>query len=429
MSTMNQIKQTNPFYKEFKVFPVAKIAKEGDKIRIEYLTMSSSNFSSGIDTSELIPVNSAAKEMIEMNLNKGNTIYLDPNYLTINDQPEILPIHLSINTDTSLTAYAKNCYSFIKAHINPQMASAHASVVYGFITLNNKFLEQGFVFSEERKSLVYLDILDKCNDLKEESEKFQEIDQERAVKLDTLSDELLQDLENYISYADILKRSNFCWTLSEDHIAKIEDFVSTKPTVKPNDIISVDIVKVVETDASDETLEETPETVETKEAIKIQFKNPFKGINDPFTIGTLGTESPEATNSFVVPKAKKAPKNPAIVDTVPRETAVANYSIAEFLKENYNWLFLDSHELSEIIVDPVYHDITKYDYSTKTYKEINLLDEYNKHLVSPSQDKVQHFKQLLANVVQETIEYQYKQVLDSVCNAFVEKIHYYSNLR
>ena len=68
---------------------------------------------------------------------------------------------------------------------------------------------ESFVFSEENRTLKYIEILDKTDELEETNPE--------------LSAVLQNDLEKYIEYREILDRSNFAWVESEKYVAKIKE--------------------------------------------------------------------------------------------------------------------------------------------------------------------------------------------------------------
>jgi hypothetical protein len=131
------------------------------------------------------------------------------------------------------------------------MARVHASTIYGFITLNNKFLEKGIVFSEENRSLKYIEIMEKAEELEED---------QTNPNGELQSEEIMSDLERYIEYREVLDRSNFIWNESEKYITMIEE-------ITPNDF---------------ESLEETKTTEKTEESKLIQAKKEIDRLTQEF---------------------------------------------------------------------------------------------------------------------------------------------------
>lgn len=200
----------NGFYKGMVIYDVAKVVDAGSKYRVEYCTQStiawSETHTDNLNT-QYLPLNSTTADIIRENQRKGKEVYIKKEWSKMAN--EVLITDIEINPVSDLFTYKRRANGFIKSFINPLMASAHASVIYGFTTLNNKFIERGFVFSEEHRSLKYIEIMDR-------SEEISETEPE-------LSEELMLDLEKYIDYREILDRTNFIWNESEKYISKIED--------------------------------------------------------------------------------------------------------------------------------------------------------------------------------------------------------------
>lgn len=197
-------KNYSGFYHDIHIYEVAKVIDTGNDYRVEYITQSTLPWSSGDDG--LLPLHPNAADLIRDAQRNGKEPYIQKNWNEISN--EVLITSVFINPISDLLAYKRRAYSFIKAFINPMMASAHASVIYGFTTLNNKFLLNGFVFNEKTKSMQYIKILDKAEELEDTNPE--------------LSEELMADLQKYIDFKEILSRTNFIWVESEKYIDKIE---------------------------------------------------------------------------------------------------------------------------------------------------------------------------------------------------------------
>lgn len=192
------------YYQDLLVYEVAKVRDFATKYYIEYVTVSTMPWVTG--ETNLLPLNSLAANVIREAQLNGKEVYIKKNWGEI--AKEVLITDLEINPITNLEAYKRRAYTFIKSFINPMMASVHASVVFGFTMLNNKFIERGYVFSEATRTLKYIDIMEKTEELEETNP--------------TESVELMEDLEKYIEYKEILSRANFIWNASERYIDKIE---------------------------------------------------------------------------------------------------------------------------------------------------------------------------------------------------------------
>lgn len=196
-------------YNDMMIYEVAKVKDIKGKYFVEYITVSTIPWvvSDHKETNLFLPLNPLAATKIRNAHLEGKDAYIEKDWE--NYSKEVLITMVEVNPTMDLETYKHRAKGFIKAFINPMMASVHASVVYGFTTLNNKFIERGYVFSEENKTLKYIEILDKAEDLNDTQPE--------------LSDELINDLEKYIEYKEILSRSNFIWNESEKYIEKIEE--------------------------------------------------------------------------------------------------------------------------------------------------------------------------------------------------------------
>ena len=203
---------TSNLYQGLMIYEVAKVKDIGIKYLVEYVTVSTIPWVTG--ENNFLPLNSYTAEKINEAILSGKEVYITKDWNQFSK--EVLITNIEVNPVADLNSYKRRACTFIKSFINPMMASVHASVVYGFITLNNKFIERGYVFSEENRTLKYIDIMEKAEDLEESNPK--------------LSQELMDDLEKYIEYKDTLARSNFIWNESEKYIAKIESIITTPVT-------------------------------------------------------------------------------------------------------------------------------------------------------------------------------------------------------
>ena len=112
----------------------------------------------------------------------------------------------------NLQNYLRRIVHFVNGFIQAPMANTNAAVIYGFNVLNNKFIENGFVFSEQNRSLKYIDIMDRAEELESQEPNGPE-----------LSEELMKDLEKYIEYRNILDRTYFIWNLKEELLDKLKE--------------------------------------------------------------------------------------------------------------------------------------------------------------------------------------------------------------
>ena len=207
----------NGFYQDLLIYEVAKVREIGSdqKLLVEYVTVSTIPWSSG--EINYLPLNSSAADAIRDAQIKGKEVYILKDWNEVAN--EVLIASIAINPKVDLMVYKRRAINFIKAFINPMMASVHASVIYGFTTLNNKFIENGFVFSEETRTLKYIEIMERSEEL---------ADTNPAV-----SEELMNDLEKYIEFREVLDRANFIWNESEKYCDQVNeihemDFVDTE---------------------------------------------------------------------------------------------------------------------------------------------------------------------------------------------------------
>ena len=221
------------FYQDLLIYEVAKVRETGsdNKLLVEYITVSTIPWSSG--ETNYLPLNSSSADAIRDAQIKGKEVYILKDWNEVSN--EVLLSSIEINPNINLNIYKRRAINFIKAFINPMMASVHASVIYGFTTLNNKFIENGFVFSEETRTLKYIEIM-------ERSEELADINP-------SLSEELMNDLEKYIEFKEILSRANFIWNESEKYCDLINeihemDFVDTEEHTAENQV-KIQIDKVV----------------------------------------------------------------------------------------------------------------------------------------------------------------------------------------
>ncbi len=205
------------FYQDLLIYEVAKVREIGSdqKVLVEYVTVSTIPWSSG--EVNYLPLNSSAADAIRDAQIKGKEVFISKDWNLVSN--EVLISNIEINPKIDLMVYKRRAINFIKAFINPMMASVHASIIYGFTTLNNKFIENGFVFSEETRTLKYIEIMERSEELAETNP--------------TLSEELMNDLEKYIEYREVLDRANFIWNESEKYCDSVNevhemDFVDTE---------------------------------------------------------------------------------------------------------------------------------------------------------------------------------------------------------
>ena len=201
-------------YDNIRGFETAYVHDNGDKLQVEFVSISTIDWITDTDPDNYLPLNSLSANLIRESLLTGKEVYIDKNWRELGK--EVLTSSISINPVTSLFGYKKRAISFIKQFINPQMARTNASTIYGFNVINNKFIEAGFVFSEENRSLKYIEILNRSEELEEEAPE--------------ASEELIALLEKYIEYRDTLDRTYFIWDLSETCITNINEVVSIDDT-------------------------------------------------------------------------------------------------------------------------------------------------------------------------------------------------------
>lgn len=236
-SQVNQSSE-NPNYTGFShdlmIYEVAKVKEIGSeaKVMVEYITVSTIPWSTG--EQNYLPLNSSTAEAIREAQLKGKETYILKDWKKFSN--EVLLSSIEINPKVDLYTYKRRAVNFIKAFINPMMASVHASIIYGFTTLNNKFIENGFVFSEETRTLKYIEIMERSEELADSNP--------------VVSEELMADLEKYIEYREVLDRANFIWNESEKYCDLVNaihemDFVDTAEFPVENQV-KTQIDKVVE---------------------------------------------------------------------------------------------------------------------------------------------------------------------------------------
>lgn len=219
----NQEINFSGFYQDLLIYEVAKVREIGSdqKLLVEYVTVSTIPWSSG--EVNYLPLNSSAADAIKDAQIKGKEVYISKDWNVISN--EVLITSIEINPKVDILSYKRRATNFIKAFINPMMASVHASIIYGFTTLNNKFIENGFVFSEETRTLKYIEIMERSEEVADTNP--------------DLSEELMADLEKYIEYREILDRTNFIWYESEKYCDMVNeihpmDFVDTEEFTAEN---------------------------------------------------------------------------------------------------------------------------------------------------------------------------------------------------
>lgn len=219
----NQEINFSGFYQDLLIYEVAKVREIGSdqKLLVEYVTVSTIPWSSG--EVNYLPLNSSTADAIKDAQIKGKEVYISKDWNVISN--EVLITSIEINPKVDIMSYKRRATNFIKAFINPMMASVHASIIYGFTTLNNKFIENGFVFSEETRTLKYIEIMERSEEVADTNP--------------DLSEELMADLEKYIEYREILDRTNFIWYESEKYCDMVNeihpmDFVDTEEFTAEN---------------------------------------------------------------------------------------------------------------------------------------------------------------------------------------------------
>ena len=173
-------------------------------------------------------MNSGSADLIREKLNEGKDVYIDKKW-NDNDESEVMPYFITTNNVTDLEGYKRRAMSFVSRSMHPQMAKVNAAVIYGFNVINNKFLEAGIVFSEENRSLKYIEVMEKADNLEEEKPE--------------IAEELMLLLERYIEYREILDRSYFAWELNESYLTKIEE----QKTKEDVDTVIRDFITQVDT--------------------------------------------------------------------------------------------------------------------------------------------------------------------------------------
>lgn len=214
-------------YNGIHLYDVAVVKELDTVLQVVYLTVSTVPWVTG--ETNFIPVNPLSANVIRDYIQQGKEVYIDKNWM--HQGKEVLPGSIQTNISTDLDGYKKRAYSFIKSFINPMMANVHASTIYGFITLNNKFLERGIVFSEENKSLKYIEIMDDASEQEDPNK----------------SEEIMSNLEQYIEYKDILDRSYFIWNESEKYMLRIEEIAEDDFTDHNDETIGTALLQAKKT--------------------------------------------------------------------------------------------------------------------------------------------------------------------------------------
>ena len=234
MSDLNNQNPQNPQTSQiqpniqYRTYDAVKIT-DYDETYYTVLYVSSSNFQwiTGEDIKSFLPINSLTKDIINSRLSKGHDVFIKKDWEM--EANEVLPIHLTFDDRPNLQNYLRRAISFVNGFIQEPMANTNASVIYGFNVLNNKFIEQGFVFSEKNRSLKYIDIMDRADELEETQPE--------------ISDELMKDLEKYIEYRNILDRTYFIYNLKEELLDKLKE-LSQLRYQKPTDLFLSNIDKL-----------------------------------------------------------------------------------------------------------------------------------------------------------------------------------------
>ena len=216
---------------EVKVFETAAVSEVigQDKYLVNYISVSSLNWAVLEERAGIfLPLNSGSADLIREKLNEGKDVYIDKKW-NDNNESEVMPYFITTNNITDLEGYKRRAMSFVSRSMHPQMAKVNAAVIYGFNVINNKFLEAGIVFSEENRSLKYIEVIEKADILEEEKPE--------------IAEELMLLLERYIEYREILDRSYFAWELNESYLTKIEE----QKTKEDVDTVIKDFITQVDT--------------------------------------------------------------------------------------------------------------------------------------------------------------------------------------
>ena len=196
---------------EYRVFDSVKVENYSDDHYIaSYISTSNFQWITGEDIKNFLPINSLTKEIIKQRLDKGHDVFIRKDWNQ--ESNEVLPVHVSYVERPNLQNYLRRIVHFVNGFIQAPMANTNAAVIYGFNVLNNKFIENGFVFSEQNRSLKYIDIMDRAEELESQEPNGPE-----------LSEELMKDLEKYIEYRNILDRTYFIWNLKEELLDKLKE--------------------------------------------------------------------------------------------------------------------------------------------------------------------------------------------------------------
>ena len=196
---------------EYRVFDSVKVENySDDHYIVSYISTSNFQWITGEDIKNFLPINSLTKEIIKQRLDKGHDVFIRKDWNQ--ESNEVLPVHVSYAERPNLQNYLRRIVHFVNGFIQAPMANTNAAVIYGFNVLNNKFIENGFVFSEQNRSLKYIDIMDRAEELESQEPNGPE-----------LSEELMKDLEKYIEYRNILDRTYFIWNLKEELLDKLNE--------------------------------------------------------------------------------------------------------------------------------------------------------------------------------------------------------------
>lgn len=196
---------------EYRVFDSVKVENySNDHYIVSYISTSNFQWITGEDIKNFLPINSLTKEIIKQRLDKGHDVFIRKDWNQ--ESNEVLPVHVSYAERPNLQNYLRRIVHFVNGFIQAPMANTNAAVIYGFNVLNNKFIENGFVFSEQNRSLKYIDIMDRAEELESQESNGPE-----------LSEELMKDLEKYIEYRNILDRTYFIWNLKEELLDKLKE--------------------------------------------------------------------------------------------------------------------------------------------------------------------------------------------------------------
>lgn len=215
-----QNKSGKPEYQGIKTFEVAMVTDTGVSYNVEKLswntdmhidkTMQPSNPTNYLNDKTrfwYLNLNSAAADKIRQEMSLGHDIQISKNWDAHGSKEVLLTSIIVVDNTQRLETQKRIARRQVRMMINPHTAQIGAMDIYGFMMLNNKFILNGFVFDNENRSLKYMDVLNR-------SEELADTDPE-------LSEDLAEDLEEFIDYNDKLSRVRFIWLKGEKTIQLI----------------------------------------------------------------------------------------------------------------------------------------------------------------------------------------------------------------